>query len=192
LFEALVTSSTIDAGEGGRAIAVLEPLARAFVTKLSSNEVPSTSLTYCRMIVSKANYPKDRQALDAARRKIWAAANIAQKASGFDPYNHLYDYLRHSLESSYATFTKDRALAYSDVLSATTDLLSRCSDSTCNNVLVRLQTGICCWIQDDQVKLSGGTSLSQAVSYLFTQLNKTDNDRLQPSGRRLYIFFRTW
>jgi len=174
LFEALVTSSTIDAGEGGRAIAVIEPLSRAVVARISSNEAPLISLTYCRMIVSKANYPKDRQALDAARKKIWGAANITQKASGSDPYNHLYDYLRRSLESSYITFTKDRTLAYSDVLSAVTALLSRCSDSTCNNALIKLQNGICCWIQDDQVKLSGGTSLSQAVSYLFTQLGNTD------------------
>jgi len=163
-FEALITSSTIDAGDGGRAIAVIEPMARAFVAKSSTDQGRLTSgLAYCRILVSKATYPKDRQTLDAARRRLWGAASAGVKTPAADPYIQLYEYLRASLESSYSSFTKDYVLQYADVLSATTGLLVRCPDPILLNLLVKLQKGISPWVLDDQLKLSGGTALSQAV-----------------------------
>lgn len=165
MFEALVTGSTLDAGDGGRAIAVVEPLARAFTansTKDSPLFMPGAG--YCRLLISKATYPKDRQALDAARRRMWGAANTTHKASSFDPYIQLYEYLRWSLESAYSTLTKEGYLECADLLSATTALLNRCPASTLGSVFEKLQTGIGCWILDEESKLAGGNALSQAVS----------------------------
>jgi hypothetical protein len=167
LFEALVTSSTIDAGDGGRAIALIEPLARTFAQRFLKDQpssTPMSGLEYCRMLVSKATYPKDRQALDAARRKMWGASNTGQKASTFDPYMQLYDYLRACLETAYASLSRDSALDSADLLSATTALLNRCPSPTFGALLEKLQNGIGCWILDGKSKLVGGNPLSQAVS----------------------------
>jgi hypothetical protein len=164
LFEALVTSATLDAGDGGRAIAIIEPLARAITAKSSKTATRSDyGLAYCRMIISRANYPRDRQALDAARRRLWGAATGVQKPSAFDPYTELYACLKECLETSYASFNKDQTLEYSDVLSATTALLSRCPDALLYSVYLKLQNGIACWILDENLKLSGGNVYSQAV-----------------------------
>ena len=164
LFEALVNSSTLDAGDGGRAIAVIEPLSRAFTAKFSKSGPGSEDgLAYCRMIVSKANYPKDRQALDAARRKLWGAATGGMKPSGFDPYTELYVCLQGCLERSYASFNKDQALECSDVLSATTGLLGRCPNAMLYSVYLKLQNGIACWILDEHAKFSGGNAYLHAV-----------------------------
>jgi len=163
LFEALVTSSTIDAGDGGRAIAVIEPLARRFTIKFSKDSPPSMlGLGYCRMLVSKATYPKDRQVLDAAHRKMWGAASNLQRGS-YDPYVQLYDYLRGCLENAYSSFAKDRPLECADLITATTALLNRCSNSNFGVLLEKLQTGIGRWILDEKSKLVGGNALSQAV-----------------------------
>ena len=167
LFEVFVTSSTIDAGDSGRAIAVIEPLAEALSPK--DGKVLIAGYAYCNMLVMKATYPKDRQALDAARRKLWGVANN-HKVSGCDPYSHLYGYLRLCLTKSYASFTKGQGFECVDMLAAATSLLSRCPDSVFINVLEKLQEGIGCWVLDNDSKLAEGHSWFTTVSssYLST------------------------
>jgi hypothetical protein len=166
LFEALVTSATIDAGDSGRAIAVIEPFGRVLQSMLSKTDGQCTSrgYVYFRAVVSKALYPKDRQAFDAARRRLWGAT--VAKASSFDPYNLLYDYVRESLHLAYTSFTNGLSLEYSDMISATTNLLNHCPNPLLTNTLVRLQNGIASWIKDESSHLVGGIALSQSVRYL--------------------------
>jgi len=161
LFEVFVTSSTIDAGDSGRAIAVIEPLAEAFFPKEGNGLI--AGYAYCSMLVMKASYPKDRQALDAARRKLWGVANN-HKISGCDPYSQLYGYLRLCLTGSYSTFTKGQGFECADMLTATTSLLCRCPDSVFINVLEKLQEGIGCWVLDNDAKLTEGHSWFTTVS----------------------------
>jgi hypothetical protein len=165
LFEALVTSATIDAGDSGRAIAVIEPLGRFLHSRSSKIDAHSNSRShiYFRTVLSKATYPKDRQACDAARRRLWGTA--AAKTSSFDPYSLLYDYIRESLEKAYTTFTTGLSLEYSDMITATTGLLSHCPSALLTNTLFKLQTGIARWIKDEISHIGGGTALSQAVRY---------------------------
>lgn len=165
LFEALVTSATIDAGESGRAIAVIEPLGRFLQLKYSNIDGQSNSRShiYFRTLLSKATYPKDRQAFDAARRKLWGTS--AAKTSSFDPYSVLYDYMRESLGKAYATFATGLSLEYSDMVTATTSLLSHCPNALLANTLVKLQCGIASWIKDEGSHIGGGTALSQSVRY---------------------------
>ena len=163
LFEALVTSAAIDAGDSGRAIAVIEPLGRFLLPKFSTIDGYSSypSHKYYRSLLSKATYPKDRQAFDAARRKLWGTA--AAKTSSFDPYSFLYDYMRETLEKAYASFTNGLSLEYSDIIAATTSLLSHCPITLLTNTLTKLQSGIANWIMDEGSHISGGTALSQSV-----------------------------
>lgn len=164
LFEALVTSATIDAGDGGRAIAVIEPLGKVLQSKFSNigGHPNSRGYIYFRTVLSKATYPKDRQAFDAARRRLWGT--VAPKTSSFDPYTLLYEFMRESLQKSYSSFTNILALEYSDMISATTGLLSHCPTPLLKNTLVKLQNGITSWIRDENSRIAGGIALSQSVS----------------------------
>ncbi len=164
LFEAVVASATIDAGDSGRGIAVIEPLGRFLHSKFSNIDIQSKFLSqiYFRTLLSKAAYPKDRQAFDAARRRLWGTSGA--KTSSFDPYTHLYEYVRESLEKGYVSFTNALGLENSDMISATTNLLSLCPAPLLSNALMKLQSGIAVWIKDESLHIIGGTAVSQSVS----------------------------
>ncbi|KAH8594703.1 Rap1-interacting factor 1 N terminal-domain-containing protein [Bisporella sp. PMI_857] len=158
LFEALVASSTIDAGESGRAIAVVEPLAKALVQRSGVS-----SIAYCGMLVTKATYPKDRKTLDAARRKLWGILNNS-KITGNDPYFHLYEIMRGALESSYASFRVDRNLDCINMLCAISSILNRCPDAVLDVVLEKLQSGLGNWLRDEHSNLGSDKVLFNAVA----------------------------
>jgi hypothetical protein len=167
LFRTLATSATIDAGEAGRAIAVVEPLANLFLPTTSRASNPVTGLSYLPILLGKAAYPKDRQALDAANRRIWGAGNAGPKTTTFDPYIQLYDYIKTSLVTGYDSFSKQSHHDYVDVMSSVTNLLSRCPIPSLLNALAKIQSGIASWIVDGGYKLIGGTALSQSVRHQF-------------------------
>jgi hypothetical protein len=166
LFEALVTSATIDAGHAGRAIVVIEPLAKFFVpqnTKAAERSY-SEGLLYFHHLITKASYPKDRQALDAARKKLWGASNTGPKLPTFDPYVQTYEFVRQTLESTYTSFSKRRLHDYATMLSATRELLARCPEELSFGSLMKVQEGLSYWILDSNSHLTGGTDLSKEVN----------------------------
>ncbi|TVY47491.1 Telomere length regulator protein [Lachnellula occidentalis] len=169
LFEALVSSATLDAGHAGKAIAVIEPLAKSFIPQ---NPKPaersySEGLLYFHLVITRATYPKDRQALDAARKKLWGAANAGLKLATFDPYVQLYEFVRLTLESTYGSFSKRRLHDYTTTLSATRELLNRCPEDLSFGMLMKVQEGLSQWILDADGHLVGGTDLSKEVSALW-------------------------
>ncbi|PBP21177.1 telomere length regulator protein [Diplocarpon rosae] len=165
LFEALVTSITLDAGDAGRAIAVIEPLS-TFFTSSGPNQAEPRGLPYFCLVIEKAKYPTDRQALDAASRKLWGVP-AHQKSSTFDPYVNLYEYIRESLETANLMHSKNLVIEHADVISAVTNFLGRCPVSFLLPVLARIQSGIECWVLDDEAKLVGGDVLSKAVATMW-------------------------
>jgi hypothetical protein len=159
LLDATVNSATIDAGDAGRAIAVVEPLSRALVPG------SSTGLVYLHFLLLKANYPRDRQAFDVARKRMWGTAPTGFGSSSFDPYSHLYDFIRVSLETTYVSFNKAQILDYSNAINATVSLLHRCPSTLHLGALSRIQQGVSPWVVDTAFHAGGGTALSHAVGY---------------------------
>jgi hypothetical protein len=166
LFGAMATSATLDAGDAGRAIVVIEPLAKFFVSTPYKESTASIGLAYLHSLVGKAvPYPKDRQALDAARRRMWGTENAGPKTANFDPYVHLYDYIQSSLLTAYDSLSEQTHHDYADIISSVTNLLYRCPSQLSLNVLIKIQTGISCWIMDAGHKVTGGTPLSSSVRH---------------------------
>jgi len=164
LFGALATSATLDAGDAGRAIAVVEPLAKSFVPTLAKASNTSTGLAYLHLLLGKvAPYPKDRQSLDAARRRLWGTDIPGPKTANFDPYAHLYDYVRLSLVAAYDSLSPQNHHDYADIVSSVANLLDRCPTQLSLNVLTQVQIGISYWIVDKSHKVAGGTPLSHSV-----------------------------
>jgi len=157
LFEALVTSATIDSGGAGRAIVIIEPLAKFFVSlKPKSGETPHTEgLLYYHLLLTRATYPKDRQALEAARKRLWGTGNTGPKLPTFDPYIQLYEFIRQTLENTYSTFSKRRIHEYTSMVSATKDLVARCPAAIALGLLVKVQEGLSFWILDRDSHLAG-------------------------------------
>ncbi len=164
LFEAIVNSATIDAGDAGRAIAVIEPLANIFMTNASKTDQNLVGLLYIHLLLARAVYPRDRQALEGAKKRLWGTGNAGTKVSTFDPYVQLYDLLSSSLEKSYDSYSDDRALESTDILSTTTDFLSRCPTQLLLGALGKIQKGITFWILDPASKFNDSNTLSESVS----------------------------
>lgn len=172
LFEAATNSATLDAGDSGRAIGVLEEVAKIFLPKIPCEGLTSKGIVYLSLILGKANYPKDRQALESAHRKLWGTGTTHQKSTSQDPYAHLYEYINTTLTASYGSYSKDLLRECSDNISALTGMLGRCPVSLLLAVLVKIQHGLECWILDNDQRLLGGDILSKAVSSLWDLVKK--------------------
>ncbi|TVY68796.1 Telomere length regulator protein rif1 [Lachnellula suecica] len=172
LFEALVASATLDAGDAGRAIVVIEPLAKYLMPEnaTSAEKSYSESLFYTRLLLIRATFPKDRQALEAARKRLWGTGNSSSKLSSFDPYVQMYKLLNQTLRSMYTSFSKRRLPDFTGVLSAIRMLLGRCPDELVLGILGKVQEGVACWILDPETHLTGGTELTKEVSSLWVIL----------------------
>ncbi|KAF4632305.1 hypothetical protein G7Y89_g5821 [Cudoniella acicularis] len=172
LFRILVNSVTLDVGDAGRAIVVVEPLSKFLVqyNSKSAEKSQSTGFSYFHILLLTATYPKDRQALDAARKRLWGVVNPGSKAVTFDPYTQFYEYVRDSLQVSYASYNKRRLHEYSDIISAMVSLLGRCPGPLLLGMLVKIQEGIAPWILDKDLKLNGGTALSKEIATISDKL----------------------
>lgn len=160
LFAATVCSATLDAGDAGKAIAVIEPLAAALMRE-NSPISPHARLLHFNLIIGKASYAKDKQALDVAGKKLWGAV---PNGGTFDPFAYLYELCRTSLETSYTSFEVANMHNYVDMLAGTTELITRCPLILYCGLLTNIQTGISTWVRNSDSKFSGGDNLSTPVS----------------------------
>ncbi|KAI9641165.1 hypothetical protein NHQ30_010595 [Ciborinia camelliae] len=181
LYQALVMSATTDSGHGGRAIVVIEPIAKALNIKLRpKNECCGNQAKYCQFLIAQASYPKDRQALDAARRRLWGSATAGPKIHIFDPYSHLYEYISRCLEYSYTELSSSDETNPCNLFSEFEALLVRCPKALIIEALIQLENGIVCWIRDEEAKLHSGSPLSRSVNSLWkticSLLGSTTND----------------
>ncbi|PVH79264.1 hypothetical protein DL98DRAFT_461250 [Cadophora sp. DSE1049] len=172
LFEAAINSATLDAGDGGRAIGVIEEAAKIFLPKVPSEVLTSKGMFYLSLILGKANYPKDRQALESAYRKLWGTGMTHQKPTSQDPYVHLYQYINATLTTTYESYSKDHLRECSDNIYALTGMLNRCPAPLLLAVLVKIQPGIEHWILDNDQRLLGGDILSKRVASLWDMVKK--------------------
>ncbi|KAH8816543.1 Rap1-interacting factor 1 N terminal-domain-containing protein [Xylogone sp. PMI_703] len=174
LFKNVLNSASIDAGDGGKAIGVIEPLARILLARISSKGDPAriSGLEYCQILCDAVTYPKSRQALDGARRRLWGVSNPGQKDSSLDPYNYLYEYICVTLENTYTSFDTLKVSQYVALLTTINKMLDRCPRANVLNLLAKLQKGVACWIRDEHARISYsiGINLSNAVTSLWKNI----------------------
>ncbi|KAM0142572.1 hypothetical protein ACHAP3_001677 [Botrytis cinerea] len=171
LFQALATSATTDSGHGGRAIVVIEPIAKALASNWrSDDEHFGNKIAYCQILVKEASYPKDRQALDAARRRLWGSATAGPKINIFDPYSQLYQYVSRCLKYSYAELSSNDHIAICGLLGEVEALLVRCPKVLFSEALTQLQSGIVYWVSDEEGKLHSGSDVSRTVNSLWSKI----------------------
>ncbi|KAI0383563.1 hypothetical protein F5Y04DRAFT_250492 [Hypomontagnella monticulosa] len=173
LFQLLVARVTNEAGEAGCAIAVVEPLAKSILESFSSPIVPSNLFKSSIELVATAKQPRDRQALDAARRRVWGTSIAGSRSVSFDPFDSFYRLASYLLETSYKqTENYDQNEILVPLLTEITGFLTRCTRSLVFKSLVQLQHGIGLWIQDANAQYSSRLSpnVSQAVKVLWERI----------------------
>ncbi|RDL40873.1 uncharacterized protein BP5553_00852 [Venustampulla echinocandica] len=169
LLEASIVSASIDAGDAGRAIVVIEPLAKCLMQRESTvfAKCHTDGPSYYHLLITKATYPKHRQALDAARKRLWGTGDFGPNASTFDPYSQLYKYIQKSLANAYALYTSAVLNDSADILAVTTALLARCPIELRLGMLMAVQEGISLWVLDSKALLKEGNHLSKEISALW-------------------------
>ena len=163
LFGAFESHVGEETGDAGRALAVVEPLAKIVLEHsiVSSEGLATQMVNAASALLLISKQPADRQTVDAARRRLWGTT-IA-KSPSFDPFDNLYKLANFVMESLY------RNLGSSDVNDLATSFMEDVERflAGCNNSLVMrtisiLQDGLVFWIKDDESRLSSRQASSTA------------------------------
>ncbi|KAH6681074.1 Rap1-interacting factor 1 N terminal-domain-containing protein, partial [Plectosphaerella plurivora] len=164
-YHALVNWATEETGEAGRAVGVIEPLAKMIRGSLANDNfgVPRSTLKVTADLLSTATQPRDRQALDAARRRLWGTATAGGKVVSFDPFDHLYKLVDEILTSTYDASTEDSIDPdVSVLLTEVTSFLNRPSNQQAIKSISNLENGIAAWVQDKRGLMNSLRDAEQA------------------------------
>ncbi|KAM0329154.1 hypothetical protein ACHAQA_004450 [Verticillium albo-atrum] len=166
LYTALAGRAVEEVGEPGKAIGVIEPLAKMIRETLpadSSAPLPPNAFRVATELLSSATQPQDRHALEAARRRVWGTAVTGSRGPSFDPFDHLYQLVDHLLLHFYALGSLEGlAEVAGPFFEEISDFLIRCNPQLVLRTISNLESGISVWIQDQQGILSSRRDGAQA------------------------------
>ncbi|KAJ8125241.1 hypothetical protein O1611_g8398 [Lasiodiplodia mahajangana] len=174
LFDFAVGQSTELSGEAGCSVAVIEPLAKAIFETLASEVNAMNPVMYkCGVqLICNARQPRDRQALDAARRRLWGTTVAGVRSASFDPFDNLYRLTSHLLEVSYMTIDSVDEEVILSFIAETSAFLARSNQVLVFKSLVQLQQGLGLWIQDTDERFGSKLrpTVAQAVRLLWDRI----------------------
>lgn len=153
LFERLSENVAQQLGDAGRALAVIEPLAKVLLDCLDSSvEKPSSiSLRAIRSLFDAAKLPRDKTALNTARQRLWGASVVAARAGSSDPFDNLYKLGNQALETFYGNssiFDPENDIV--PFLESIKSFLVRCFSQSGVKAFTTVEAGLCMWIEDDK------------------------------------------
>ncbi|KAI1636339.1 Rap1-interacting factor 1 N terminal-domain-containing protein [Biscogniauxia mediterranea] len=176
LFQVLVSRATEEIGEAGCAVGVVEPLSKTVFENSSMDSRPDISRNSLKCgiaLISAARQPRDREALDAARRRLWGTSAAGPRSASFDPFDYFYRLTNRLLETSYNNLEKlDHDEIVVPVLLEVANFLTRCSRVLVFKSLVQLQQGLGLWIRDADSRYSSrqSSTVSEAVKDLWDRI----------------------
>ncbi|TPX17230.1 uncharacterized protein E0L32_003348 [Thyridium curvatum] len=150
-----------ETGDAGLAIAVIEPLAKVILD--IGDQMSLSTVRSAIELLSVAAQPRDRQAVEAARRRVWGTVIAGSRSSSFDPFDALYKAVNHTLVHLYASlnmYNCDEVVV--PALSELSCFLDRCNPQLMMETLVALQDGLAPWVKDDQAQLNSRQSTTAA------------------------------
>lgn len=161
-----------DAGDAGLALCVLDPLAKTIADLCARSSLDRVSATTSRAVVellSSATHPRDRQAIDASRRRLWGTSiTTASAPSPSDPLEHLYKIVNLTFEQRYGESDSQKSSTSSDLIASLLGELGRFfargNDQLFEKALAAVQDGLALWIRDGNARLGRQNPATEAVS----------------------------
>jgi hypothetical protein len=148
-----------DAGETGRAIGIIEPLSKLMLEGLTVTQQCPISINAIKAVVelfAMASQPRDKQAIDNARRRLWGTVNAGTRMGTFDPFDQLYRLTNVFLDRLYVDLGEYSTYeSIAQFIQEISSFLDRCSTQLALKTLATLQTGVSIWLQDQKSQLSG-------------------------------------
>ncbi|KAI1191899.1 Rap1-interacting factor 1 N terminal-domain-containing protein [Nemania serpens] len=174
LFHFVVGQATELSGEAGCSVAVVEPLAKAVFESLGPepNSISPNVYKCGLQLICSAKHPRDRQALDAARRRLWGTTVAGVRSASFDPFDNLYRLTSRLLGASYTAINSLDEDILSSLITETSHFLSRSNQILVFKSLVQLQEGLGPWIQDVDERYGGKqrSTVAEAVKLLWDRI----------------------
>ncbi|GKT41700.1 uncharacterized protein ColSpa_01881 [Colletotrichum spaethianum] len=171
LFTLLSNRASEETGEAGRALGVIEPLAKIVRESLPTDRasvISANTVKAASELLSVANHPLDRQAVEAARRRLWGTAVAGPRSSSFDPFDNLYKLTNNLLERLYEASERGSLNeSATPFLKECCGFLSRCNPELAPRTVSNLESGLVMWIRDSQgiLKARQSPAASEAVSF---------------------------
>jgi hypothetical protein len=179
-----VVSSRVrdETGDAGLAMSVIEPLARTALD-LEPQTALQASNRYKAIIelVSLAVHPRDRQAVESARRRLWGTAMAGARPGSHDPFDSLYQLINSTSQSLYDSIdSPEHDEVTTRLLGTVADFVGDPRDDHFVSTVIELQTGIACWIRDERAQLQsrqllgvteGVSSAHSTVSFMQILIN---------------------
>jgi len=156
LFSSLYFRCRDETGDAGVAIVAIEPLTKILVdlwsSKDSAEPLHLTVILKCTTeLLSMATQPRDRQAVDAAKRRLWGTVVSGARSASFDTFDHLYKAVNMALSHLYQADSvvadvEDSAVA---LLKEVGGFFDRSNPQLVLKSIVNLQNSLAYWIRDD-------------------------------------------
>ncbi|KLU88013.1 hypothetical protein MAPG_07002 [Magnaporthiopsis poae ATCC 64411] len=172
LFSSLVSRVRNVAGDAGVAITVVEPLAKSLLDTLPEDgSLPNNCTIAFAELISAATHPRDRQAIEAARRRLWGTAASGARSASCDPFDNLYRACNAVLQRLYGAEDVVHASAVT-VLREVEAFMGRCNSQLALQTLGLLQAGFVPWIQDESTRLQSRqlTAVSEVTKSLWDRV----------------------
>ncbi|RCI11934.1 hypothetical protein L249_4577 [Ophiocordyceps polyrhachis-furcata BCC 54312] len=174
-FDAVSASVLKEFGDAGRALVVVEPLAKSILDNgLCSSTVPSDmSIRAMTMIFGAANLPQDRKTLDDARSRLWGAPLAAIQGTPSDPFDNVYKLANLVMSTLYENLADvDSHIEIEKLIESVVSFFERCWSVSLVKSIAKLQHALCPWIQDEksQLRLREGSSISATLSRMCERL----------------------
>ncbi|KAI6367641.1 hypothetical protein MCOR25_004863 [Pyricularia grisea] len=162
LYDSLRKQVRQAAGDAGIAIILIEPLAKTLLDELPEDEsLPLRSVGGFIHLISSATQPRDRQALDAARRNLWGTSATGSRSVSYDPFDNLYRLANSILVRLYSLRedSEDAENATVASLREVENFFGRCTRQLELQTLSTLQPGLVPWIRDENTRLNSRLSI---------------------------------
>ncbi|KAI3398845.1 hypothetical protein diail_8354 [Diaporthe ilicicola] len=181
LFQAILRRVRDETGDAGVAIALVEPLSAAIKEKISdeNGDAISTNCIGATIeLVAASTQPRDRQAADAARRRLWGTSNAGNRLS-FDPLDNMYRLLVDLSKKLYADIESQASGPIEQLLDETKGFLNRGNRQLFPRTLVAIQDGIACWLEDKDRRITrvDFPSVADATQSLWERICSAIKDR---------------
>ncbi|KAK0746406.1 Rap1-interacting factor 1 N terminal-domain-containing protein [Schizothecium vesticola] len=155
LFYALFERARDEAGDAGFAIVCVEPLAKVLLEHVTTETHGSVGMRCATELLSVATQPRDRQAVDAAKRRLWGTVLAGPRSSSFDTFDYLYKVANEVLKRLYDHYDAENTDSAVNILKEVGGFLDRCNRQLFLRSLLALQDGFLPWIHDEKRKLGG-------------------------------------
>lgn len=186
LFQNLTARVRDEAGDAGVAIAVVEPLA-SVISDIVPDEKEDAISYLCLgaiiEVVAASTHPRDKQAVDAARRRLWGTSNVDNRFSTFDPFDSLYKMVSGVLEKLYANVGSYNSGAAVRMLKEVRSFFDRCNSELSSRAIISLQDGIARCLEDEDHRLTRtefpGVAEAVSLSRIFIMMPRLRADSPQ-------------